>query len=212
MLLQTSSKWTSDFNPRPREGGRRYRNHQSRAGWHFNPRPREGGRLGFHLFPVRQGGISIHAPARGGDWCNAVHTQQYHNFNPRPREGGRPVMNCAPGGTVVFQSTPPRGGATSSGQILDNSKSKFQSTPPRGGATGLNTIQFESNTFQSTPPRGGATICLCNQSYPQPFQSTPPRGGATFTAATTLRRTTDFNPRPREGGRQQRCTVLPADL
>ena len=157
MLLQTSSKWTSDFNPRPREGGRRYRNHQSRAGWHFNPRPREGGRLGFHLFPVRQGGISIHAPARGGDWCNAVHTQQYHNFNPRPREGGRPVMNCAPGGTVVFQSTPPRGGATSSGQILDNSKSKFQSTPPRGGATISSALTGARIRFQSTPPRGGAT-------------------------------------------------------
>ena len=156
MLLQTSSKWTSDFNPRPREGGRRYRNHQSRAGWHFNPRPREGGRLGFHLFPVRQGGISIHAPARGGDWCNAVHTQQYHNFNPRPREGGRPVMNCAPGGTVVFQSTPPRGGATSSGQILDNSKSKFQSTPPRGGATRTGVpLALSHGISIHAPARGG---------------------------------------------------------
>ena len=75
-------------------------------------------------------------------------------------------MNCAPGGTVVFQSTPPRGGATSSGQILDNSKTKFQSTPPRGGATFTGAVSFVlCYDFNPRPREGGRprskkTLCL----------------------------------------------------
>ena len=39
----------------------------------------------------------------------------------------------------------------------------------------------------------------------------PARGGDTSAADRSFT-SRNFNPRPREGGRQQRCTVLPADL
>ena len=39
----------------------------------------------------------------------------------------------------------------------------------------------------------------------------PARGGD-LGGRLRKRRKKNFNPRPREGGRQQRCTVLPADL
>ena len=57
---------------------------------YFNPRPREGGRPRALWRSRRHLGISIHAPARGGD---AVEV----NFSTYPEK---------------FQSTPPRGGAT----------------------------------------------------------------------------------------------------
>ena len=122
----------SNFNPRPREGGDRYDRAASLTAWYFNPRPREGGRHDleeyakanniFQSTPPRGGatlpdaevsfltGISIHAPARGGDqrgWSTAVRIaisihaparggdiirKEYCTwllyFNPRPREGG----------------------------------------------------------------------------------------------------------------------------
>jgi len=34
----------------------------------------------------------------------------------------------------------------------------FQSTPPRGGATDGVTMDVDEAVFQSTPPRGGATV------------------------------------------------------
>ena len=56
--------------------------------------------------------ISIHAPARGGDADLSIQVTVYD----------------------VFQSTPPRGGATTIEHIFPLAW-QFQSTPPRGGAT-----------------------------------------------------------------------------
>ena len=44
------------------------------------------------------------------------------------------------------------------------------------------------------------------------FQSTPPARGATVEEHRCPCCLCHFNPRPPRGGRQQRCTVLPADL
>ena len=58
------------------------------VGGGFNPRPRAGGDITLHYVePVHVGGVSIHAPARGATRANTV-----------------------PGRSIVFQSTPPRGG------------------------------------------------------------------------------------------------------
>ena len=58
---------TSNFNPRPREGGRRHgRTARMSSSYHFNPRPREGGDCTSNGILIDRL-ISIHAPPRGGD-------------------------------------------------------------------------------------------------------------------------------------------------
>ena len=59
----------------------------------------------------------------------------------------------------AFQSTPPRGEATSSTRIC-TSMHRFQSTPPRGEATRRSAATARRIGFQSTPPRGEATRAL----------------------------------------------------
>ena len=107
------------FNPRPREGGRRG---FSAMGYHlqdFNPRPREGGRQSFSHFHLRQSGISIHAPARGGrPRTGRSSAGTATNFNPRPREGGRRRRHRRAGGNGgISIHAPARGGDSKDAQF-----------------------------------------------------------------------------------------------
>ena len=118
----------------PREGGRPPQALPIVVPLDFNPRPREGGRHGgagrrcgdqrisIHA-PARGGDIianplinrsiiSIHAPARGGDRPACSRFPPSDHFNPRPREGGRHLASYKTPIWPLFQSTPPRGGAT----------------------------------------------------------------------------------------------------
>ena len=81
---------------------------------------------------------------------------------------------------VLFQSTPPRGGATAN--IFTRYSPAFISihAPARGGDVEVPLHDEHGLLFQSTPPRGGETPC--------PLAVSPPPGY--------------FNPRPREGGRR----------
>ena len=79
--------------------------------------------------------ISIHAPARGGD---------------QDSDGAWLALR-------VFQSTPPRGGATPNRADTIFAINISIHAPARGGDGALLGISSASYKFQSTPPRGGAT-------------------------------------------------------
>ena len=102
-----------NFNPRPREGGRRswvipefqqlvISIHAPARGGDLQGRtgskgyqisihaPARGGDLRALRLGVAVIAISIHAPARGGDALASTSRLPISNFNPRPREGGRP--------------------------------------------------------------------------------------------------------------------------
>ena len=80
-----------NFNPRPREGGDHLQNAHIIDQKDFNPRPPRGGR---HIGVARSfltGQISIHAPREGGDSMISLKMR-----------------------LLIFQSTPPARGATTS--------------------------------------------------------------------------------------------------
>ena len=101
---------------------------------HFNPRPREGGRRTMLDRDDELSAISIHAPARGGDIWQATRHRYGRYFNPRPREGGRPIARRDKQIEDIFQSTPPRGGATplTTGSLIAVSRISIHA-PARGG-------------------------------------------------------------------------------
>ena len=103
---------------------------------YFNPRPREGGRpvgvVGVH----RSVGISIHAPARGGDHSGLDALRQILVFQSTPPRGGATFKAMSHGYRYLFQSTPPRGGATAGVAALTGPGSISIHAPARGGDTG----------------------------------------------------------------------------
>ena len=97
----------------PRRGATRCSSDLRWVPQNFNPRPREGGRLEFHKNTSGATTISIHAPARGGDH----HPQAARPGRPQisihaPARGGDDKIAGPYDNILVFQSTPPRGGAT----------------------------------------------------------------------------------------------------
>ncbi len=141
------------FNPRPRAGG----DGASPAGLHhprrFNPRPRagvDGDRPRRH--PALA--VSIHAPARGAT--------------------SRAFVSAA---SLVFQSTPPRGGRHQPLPGDGAARQSFNPRPRAGGDTRSRCGTQRSSTFQSTPPRGGRRRVGDTIPLEFVFQSTPPRGG-----------------------------------
>ena len=108
-MTQAATMTSSNFNPRPREGGDdrcpkegvapEISIHAPARGatrvfglfvaryLDFNPRPREGGDDRCPKEGVAPE-ISIHAPARGATRVFGLFVARYLDFNPRPREGG----------------------------------------------------------------------------------------------------------------------------
>ena len=173
--------------------------------------PREGGDIltTRHTCPPL---ISIHAPREGGDgrWNNMDGYKTH--FNPRPPRGGRPLMRYAKGSINKFQSTPPARGATRTAAKSRPLLLLFQSTPPARGATPAGSRPPRPWRFQSTPPARGATAAHLQRGPDQGISIHAPREGGDFPAPLHNSHYIHFNPRPPRGGRQQRCTVLPADL
>ena len=156
-------------------------------------------------------------------------------FNPRPPRGGRRFRLISTASPSIFQSTPPARGAT----IQNHMRSGFFyisiHAPREGGDRDPVNLHRPPSDFNPRPPRGGRRFrTICGQGF-FIFQSTPPARGATprppdvetlspkisihapreggdLVFLEIFHSSTDFNPRPPRGGRQQRCTVLPADL
>ena len=82
----------------------------------------------------------------------------------------------------------------------------FQSTPPARGAT--STLTFKNKALEKisihAPREGGDNVQYLGLQHLQLFQSTPPARGATSLARAIHSWTLHFNPRPPRGG----ATVL----
>ena len=215
------------FNPRPPRGGRplqictasgwsRFQSTPSarratvagcgskRKHKNFNPRPPRGGRRGIRLgykatvkfqsTPSARRAtptcavngctlyISIHALREEGDLASPSPPSAAGYFNPRPPRGGRPAWPLsAPGRLHYFNPRPPRGGRPA-GAMQMTAVNEFQSTPSARRATCFgsnhpNLLLISIHALREEGDDGG-------------------RGNA---AAST-----NFNPRPPRGGRQQK--------
>ena len=121
-----------------------------------------------------------------------------------PREGGDTLAHQVSGAWVLFQSTPPARGATTTPAALDKLVILHISIhAPREGGDAADTMsKFVPFGFQSTPPARGATRRFRRWWYRlKRFQSTPPARGATPRQRSDGCRTGYFNPRPPRGGR-----------
>ena len=179
--------------------------------------------------------ISIHAPREGGDGLCGQSSKVLQDFNPRPPRGGRRHATRTVEHHGHFNPRPPRGGRPRHVEIVRHRLQYFNPRPPRGGRLPeLLRGVFGRVHFNPRPPRGGRRFPVGWPCSSILFQSTPPARGATTDprqavtgmdisihapreggdgrAASQAWRSSHFNPRPPRGGRQQRCTVLPADL
>ena len=132
--------------------------------------------------------------------------------------------------SLMFQSTPPRGGRHGKGStayqgcgvsihaptwgatfcnVDEVFATMFQSTPPRGGRPASRPRAQRVDVFQSTPPRGGRLDYHKVMFLVILFQSTPPRGGRHFTVYL-FKRYTSFNPRPHVGGDLNNFVLCPS--
>ena len=171
-----------DFNPRPREGGRRSTRRNRRAIRRFQSTP----------------------PRGGATRSSTTSLNRNTHFNPRPREGGRRGQIDYTSEQYAFQSTPPRGGATAFESWIVNMLAISIHAPARGGDDGLLGMVTFAIISIHAPARGG-DIARARRASIDRFQSTPPRGGATSRPSDVHARERSFNPRPREGGRRQLC-------
>ncbi len=146
--------------------------------------------------------ISIHAPRAGSDrqkverqpssdhfnprspcgerQCQDRRKHRPYHFNPRSPCGERPTRAIVLASILLFQSTLPVRGATSSPRKRLTYAMIFQSTLPVRGATmpsGSNSVPLP--LFQSTLPVRGATMTLGKAISWKIFQSTLPVRGAT---------------------------------
>ncbi len=189
-----------DFNPRPREGGDERSQMFQTVINAFQSTPPRGGR------PVPLGpviaitDISIHAPARGATYAGGAGSQSVIHFNPRPREGGDYHAYYY----HTFQSQisihAPARGATRLVPDLGQVAVISSHAPARGATADEPRSMADMLTFQSTPPRGGRHVrfpaglrCACISIH-------APARGATIIISFRVKRSENFNPRPREGG------------
>ena len=146
-----------NFNPRTPCGVRLTSPHEFLQPSHFNPRTpcgvrpeilqpciRNGefqsthplrGATPFGYIAVTHFEISIHAPLAGCDCHDAVRSHFRPDFNPRTPCGVRRIGVTSLFTGVLFQSTHPLRGATSSQVQVGHKTSQFQSTHPLRGAT-----------------------------------------------------------------------------
>ena len=177
----------------------------------FNPRPRAGGDITrFEPISCRDHqDVSIHAPARGA--THLVMGSQRSprlSFNPRPRAGGDIVLRYKKDvPTLMFQSTPPRGGRLAAALGGRATGCPSFNPRPRAGGDWLQDLSLVTDSPESVSihaPARGATMKLSVGPHfcGHKFQSTPPRGGRLRApSAGNVRRVVPcFNPRPRAGG------------
>ena len=171
--------------------------------------PREGGDTMDLQDPGGAGGISIHAPPRGG---RRIFRQGYPvrraiSIHAPPR-GGRLRLSRCQRCQIVFQSTPPARGATTWGKY-QTQRAKISIHAPREGGDVPHMLRcFWQKEFQSTPPARGATERSYRHKQPVGFQSTPPARGATHVHLMSGRCVQISIHAPREGGDRPSCASL----
>ena len=112
----------------------------------------------------------------------------------------------------IFQSTPPARGATTSDRHFLVTITISIHAPREGGDVMLLSQFYTLTDISIHAPREGGDVCY-RYTTPQYLISIhAPREGGDDTWLLCCARIQHFNPRPPRGGRQQRCTVLPADL
>ena len=151
-------------------------------------------------------------PARGGDCAAWRRSPASSDFNPRPPRGGRLRVPAAVPGRRHISIHAPREGGDPSQYALAQRGGYFNLRPPRGGRRSSTTASQTWKTFQSTPPARGATRAGKDGEENATISIHAPREGGDGGRSRTSISGVNFNPRPPRGGRQQRCTVLPADL
>ena len=170
----------NDFNPRPPEGGRRWRGASAYLCPYFNPRPPRGGRRSVpHALPVGR-----------------------RNFNPRPPRGGRlflfQLFFCF---LCLFQSTPPTRGATSPAAGADRQDAISIHAPHEGGDGGRGQRPHLLEYFNPRPPRGGRLPVLFLFPHFTYISIHAPHEGGDTAPDGRVREKGNFNPRPPRGGR-----------
>ena len=190
---------------------------------YFNPRSPHGERRRFRCIYFDGFDISIHAPRTGSDnLCGGNYLQIRGISIHAPRTGSDNLYGELV--TLVFQSTLPARGATST-RCCSRSLFQFQSTLPARGATASLLATDGVITFQSTLPARGATrfphifsgkIRYFNPRSPHgerpngvliatglyKFQSTLPARGATSLRLTHARATSFQSTLPARGATQ----------
>ena len=208
-----SSDPACNFNPRPPRGGRPRQLEAVCKRCHISIHaPREGGD-GTTPPGQRNIRISIHAPREGGDHILRIAMLARGHFNPRPPRGGRrPTVSNAPP-PMPLQSTPPARGAT-----VDRNRRMYHirisiHAPREGGDdTRTGTTRPTVKISIHAPREGGDRACMARTGRPRKISIHAPREGGDAGRKCCPGCQLYFNPRPPRGGRQQRCTVLPADL
>ncbi len=149
----------------------------------------------------------------------------FTSFNPRPRTGGRQRGLELLAGHLVFQSTPPHGGATDPDLVGHPVRLVSIHAPARGGDLRGTGSTSRCSCFNPRPRTGGRPTRWASWRTGGRFQSTPPHGGATgkdlhkwherVVSIHAPARGGDlcpfgpkppracFNPRPRTGGRPE---------
>ena len=174
----------------PREGGDDILATIIRPTFKFQSTPPARGATGAIQRHDLRFGISIHAPREGGDNMYPAKTTIQTISIHAPREGGD---LSAPKGYFRFQVISihaPREGGDCLGLFIVRGLVGFQSTPPARGATVEKAVAHHTGLISIHAPREGGDTTDCYFYQDRGY----------------------FNPRPPRGGRQQRCTVLPADL
>ena len=178
----------------------------------FNPRSPWGERPFGRISAVHKLGISIHAPRGGSDFLcyNMAIKVKISIHAPR---GGSDFESITIILGIHISIHAPRGGSDLGAAAPLTDQADFNPRSPWGERPCRLGLWTEPVLISIHAPRGGSDSISTTLFLPiLAFQSTLPVGGATRKPIPGRRLDKDFNPRSPWGERQQRCTVLPANL
>ena len=120
--------------------------------------PREGSDMDEYRYYVDVTDISIHAPREGSDHSYQQGLRRmWSNFYPRSPRGERPGAKPGALYLVIFLSTLPARGATTSSKQISQTAQFLSTLPARGATSGLRAGPLSLQEFLSTLPARGAT-------------------------------------------------------
>ena len=143
------------------------------------------------------GGISIHAPAKGATQARRGQGELCRHFNPRSREGSDPAGNCP---TCRPRDFNPRSREGSDSGLTTQSQSAVHFNPrSREGSDTFRRERRIACCISIHAPAKGATFSCAAQSAVAFISIHAPAKGATAVRPLTLSAMCYFNPRSREG-------------
>ncbi len=151
----------------------------------FQSTPPRGGRHVYERHAEANYRVSIHAPEKVRHLFKAVsihapgpeeHQVNPSRFNPRPRAGGDAMAASTTALTVLFQSTPPRGGRLQTRSYHKGGRYVSIHAPARGATKGAQGGSYVGKVSIHAPARGATAVFAAERLFDK-FQSTPPRGG-----------------------------------